>query len=72
MNLLTKKILEYQKKKLLEAKENLKTHKHRKIKLDAMDSGQFFNEIQQEEKMIAIWEKNIKKIKNEIQKLQKL
>lgn len=67
MNFLAKKVLEYQKKKLVEAEEKLRYHIRRKENRDSENS----KEIESEAKMINIWNNNIEKIKKEIEKIQK-
>lgn len=70
MNFITKKILEYQKKKLSEAENNLKNHLTNKESLKIKSAENYSKEIENEEKMIQIWTKNIEKIKHEIKKIQ--
>jgi len=68
MGLFTKKILEYQQKKLVEAKNNLQSHLTRKEQLQEITGSD--KELANEEKMIKIWTKNIEKITHEINKIQ--
>lgn len=70
LNFLAKKVLEYQKKKLSEAEERLSYHLSRKKDLENMTMKNITKEIQNEEKMIQIWNNNIEKIKSEIKKIQ--
>ena len=63
----TKKVLEYQQKKLVEAQNSLQSHLDKKEELK--DTGTD-KEITHEEKMIKIWSTNIGKIKQAITKLQ--
>jgi len=67
MGLLTKKILEYQQKKLVQAENSLKSHISKKEQLKEIGSDK---EIANQDKMIKIWSSNIEKIKREINKLQ--
>ncbi|MCV0411598.1 hypothetical protein [Nitrosarchaeum sp.] len=67
MGLLTKKILEYQQKKLVQAENSLKSHICKKEQLKETGSDK---EIANQDKMIKIWSNNIEKIKREINKLQ--
>lgn len=68
MGLITKKILEYQQKKLVQAENMLQAHIARKEQLKGIGSEK---EIVNQDKMIKIWSTNIEKIKREINKLQK-
>lgn len=68
MGLITKKILEYQQKKLMQAENTFKTHIARKEQLKGNGSEK---EIVNQDKMIKIWSVNIEKIKREINKIQK-
>jgi hypothetical protein len=63
----TKKVLEYQQKKLVEAQNNLQSHLDKKEELKGTGTDK---EITHEEKMIKIWSTNIEKIKQSINKLQ--
>ncbi|MFB5637328.1 MAG: hypothetical protein ACE5RF_02865, partial [Nitrosarchaeum sp.] len=60
MNIFTKKVLEYQQKKLKEAQNNLQSHITKKEQLKETKSDK---EIANEQKMIEIWSKNVEKIK---------
>jgi hypothetical protein len=68
LNFLAKKVLEYQQKKLAEAEKNLQYHLAKKEQLKSINQEK--KEIEKEEKMINIWNKNIVKIKQEIKKIQ--
>ena len=68
MGLFTKKILEYQQQKLVEAKNNLQSHLTKKEQLQGITGSD--KELANEEKMIKIWTKNIEKITYEINKVQ--
>lgn len=68
MGLFTKKILEYQQKKLDEAKHNLQSHLTKKEQLLGILGSD--KELAYEEKMIKIWTKNIDRITQEINKVQ--
>lgn len=67
MGLLTKKILEYQQKKLGQAENLLKSHIAKKKQLEEIGSEK---DITNQDKMIKIWSTNIEKIKREINKIQ--
>ncbi|QUC65534.1 hypothetical protein NsoK4_04670 [Nitrosopumilus sp. K4] len=68
MNFLSKKILEYHKKKLAEAQDNLKYHISRKEQLKDIPENSI--ESKNQEKMIKIWSNNVEKIKKEIKKIK--
>ena len=68
MNLFTKKVLEYQKKKLVEAESNLQLHLTKKEQLKVITGSD--KDIENEDKMIKIWSANIEKIKREINKVR--
>lgn len=68
MNFLSKKILEYQEKKLKESEKTLHEHLENKQRLKA--SGGSEKEIEHEERLIKIWSNNIEKIKTEMRKIQ--
>ncbi len=68
MNFLSKKVLQYHQKKLLEAENKLKYHISKKNQLE--EDNDHSSKITNEEKMIEIWSSNIEKIKNEIKKIQ--
>ena len=67
MGLFTKKILEYQQKKLVQAENSLKFHISKKEQL--IETG-LDKEVVNQDKMIKIWSSNIEKIKREINKIQ--
>jgi hypothetical protein len=67
VGLFIKKVLEYQKKKLVEAESNLQFHLTQKKQNGITGSDK---EIANEEKMIKIWSANIEKIKLEINKIR--
>ena len=71
LNFLTKKVLEYQQKKLVEAEKNLKYHLAKKEQLKEITGIKDKKEIKLEEDMVKIWTKNVLKIKQEIKKIQK-
>ena len=68
MDLFTKKVLEYQKKKLVEAESNLQLHLTKKEQLKVITGSD--KDIENEDKMIKIWSANIEKIKREINKVR--
>ena len=68
MNFLSKKVLEYQEKKLKESEKTLHEHLDNKKRLES--SGGSSKEIEHEEKLIKIWSNNIEKIKTEMKKIQ--
>lgn len=70
LNFLSKKVLDFQIKKLTEAENNLKEHVYKKEQLEEIQSTETKNELLKEEKMIKIWTKNIDKIKHEINKIK--
>lgn len=67
MGFFTKKILEYQQKKLVQAENTLKSHIAKKEQLKERGSEK---DMADQDKMIKIWSTNIEKIKREINKLQ--
>ena len=67
MNFVSKKVLEFQKKKLVSAEETLKNYIDEMKKLENTDDT---NELENCEKMIKIWTDNIEKIKKEIKKIE--
>ncbi len=69
MNFLSKKVLEYQQKKLSEAENNLQYHISKKEQLEGLSSTDK-NTIENEEKLIKIWTKNVEKLKKEIKKIE--
>jgi len=71
LNFVTKKILDYQIKKLTESENKLKTHITKKKELEKnQTSNNIKKDIINEEEMIRIWTKNVNKIKLEIKKIQ--
>ena len=69
MNFITKKVLEFQYKKLSDSEKRLNQHIENKESLINSDSDSK-KEIEKLEKYIAIWNKNIQKIKKEIKKIE--
>ncbi|MCV0393074.1 MAG: hypothetical protein K5790_07270 [Nitrosopumilus sp.] len=69
MNFITKKVLEFQYKKLEDSKKRLNQHVEKRDCLinSNSDSKQ---EIEKLEKYIGIWTKNIQKIEKEIKKIE--
>lgn len=68
MNFFSKKVLEYQKKKLAEAQITLQNHISRKKQI--RNTFENTKEIEKQDKMIEIWTNNIEKLKKEIKKLE--
>lgn len=68
MGLFTKKVLEYQQKKLVEAENKFQYHLTKKEQLQRITGSD--KEIANEDKMIKIWGTNIEKIKREINKVK--
>ena len=69
MNFITKKVLEFQYKKLTDSEKRLNQHLEKKESLINSNSDSK-KEIEKIEKYIAIWNKNIQKIKKEIKKIE--
>ena len=69
MNFITKKVLEFQYKKLDDSKKRLNQHMEKRNSLinSNYDSKK---EIEKIEKYIGIWNKNIQKIEKEIKKIE--
>ena len=67
MNFITKKVLEFQYKKLDDSKKRLNQHLEKRDSLINSDSKK---EIEKIEKYIGIWNKNIQKIEKEIKKIE--
>ena len=69
MNFITKKVLEFQYKKLDDSKKRLNQHIEKRNSLinSNYDSKK---EIEKIEKYIGIWNKNIQKIEKEIKKIE--
>lgn len=65
MNFITKKVLDFQYKKLADSEKRLNQHLEKKETLDV--SSKEYEKVQ---KYIAIWQKNIDKIKKEIKKIE--
>ena len=70
MNFLSKKVLELQQKKLSEAENNLQYHISKKEQLEELSTTDK-KAIDNEEKLIKIWTKNVEKLKKEIKKIEK-
>lgn len=68
MNFITKKVLEFQYKKLDDSKKRLKQHLEKRDSL--INSNSDSKEIEKIEKYIGIWNKNIQKIEREIKKIE--
>lgn len=68
MNFITKKVLEFQYKKLDDSKKRLKQHLEKRDSL--INSNSDSKEIEKIEKYIGIWNKNIQKIEKEIKKIE--
>ena len=78
MEFLKKRVKKYQEKKLDEALSKVKFHTKMKIQLEneilktkGSDQNLIKKEISFHEKMLSIWENNTKKIKNEMNKIDK-
>ena len=77
LNFLTDKVRKYQEKKLNDAIQKLKLHQKIKkcleleLKTTNDKSDSITKEITAQNEIISIWEKNIIKIKEQIEKLQK-
>lgn len=69
MNFITKKVLEFQYKKLNDSKKRLNQHLEKRDSLINSNSDSK-NEIEKIEKHIGIWTKNIQKIEKEIKKIE--
>jgi len=77
MNFFRDKVKKYQEKKLTEAKQKLEYYKEAKKNLENLlqnsinkDSEEIMKKISKQNEFIEIWNKNIEKIKNELQKLK--
>lgn len=68
MNFITKKVLEFQYKKLDDSKKRLNQHLEKRESLISSDSDS--KELEKIEKYIGIWNKNIQKIEKEIKKIE--
>ena len=75
LNFLKEKVRKYQEKKLVESKEKIKLHTEIKkrleqeLKSDSADTIKLKKEIENQDKFIKIWEKNIESINKQIKKL---
>ena len=69
MNFITKKVLEFQYKKLDDSKKRLNQHIEKR---DSLINSNYDSkkEIEKIEKYIGIWNKNIQKIEKEIKKIE--
>lgn len=67
MNFLSKKVLDFQKKKLESAEETLRKYIKEVEKLENKDNPE---ELENSKKMVKIWRDNIEKIKKEIKKIE--
>ena len=76
MNFLKDKVRKYQEKKLVEAKENLESHikikRQLESQLKALDdkhTQELEQKIENQEKLVAIWKKNVISIEKQLKKL---
>ena len=67
MNFISKKVLDFQKKKLESAEETLRKYIKEVEKLEKEDKPK---ELENSKKIIEIWTDNINKIKKEIKKIE--
>ena len=67
MNFITKKVLEFQYKKLDDSQKRLNQHLEKRESLRNSDDS---SELEKIEKYIGIWKKNIAKIQKEIKKIE--
>ena len=67
LNFISKKVLDFQKKRLVSAEETLRKYIHDVEKLEKEDNPK---ELENCKKMVKIWTDNIKKIKKEIKKIE--
>ena len=67
MNFITKKVLEFQYKKLDDSQKRLNQHLEKRESLRNSDDS---SELEKIEKYIGIWKKNIAKIEKEIKKIE--
>lgn len=67
MNFITKRVLEFQYKKLDDSKKRLNQHLEKRNSLINSNSDKDLEKI---EKYIGIWNKNIQKIEKEIKKIE--
>ncbi|QDI88052.1 hypothetical protein Nisw_00160 [Candidatus Nitrosopumilus sp. SW] len=70
MNFLSKKVLDFQKKKLISAEETLQKHIREMEKLQKIKNVDNVKELENSKKMVKIWTDNIEKIKKEIKKIE--
>ena len=70
LNFLSKKVLDFQKKKLIEAEDTLKKYIHEMEKLEKIENTNNSKELENNKKMIKIWKENIEKIKKVIKKIE--
>ena len=70
MNFLSKKVLDFQKKKLESAEGTLKKYIQEIERLEKIKNSDNSKEIKNNQKMIKIWTENIEKIKKEIKKIE--
>ena len=69
MNFITKKVLEFQYKKLEDSKKRLNQHLEKRESLINSNSDSE-KDLEKIEKYIGIWNKNIQKIEKEIKKIE--
>ena len=67
MNFISKKVLDFQKKKLVSAEETLKKYTQEMKRFENTDN---LKESENCKNMIKIWTENIEKIKKEIKKIE--
>lgn len=67
MNFISKKVLDFQKKKLESSEETLRKYIKEVKKLENKDNPK---ELENSKKMVKIWTDNIEKIKKEIKKIE--
>lgn len=67
MNFLSKKVLDFQKKKLESAEETLKKYIDEVKRLENSNNS---DGLENSKKMVKIWTNNIEKIKKEIKKIE--
>jgi len=70
LNFVSKKVLDYQKKKLVSAEEILKHHIHEIEELEKIKNTDSSKELENHRKMVKIWTENIERIKKEIEKIE--
>lgn len=75
LNFLKEKVRKYQEKKLEESKEKIRFHTETKKRLenelisDSASASKLKKEIEKQDKLIKIWEKNVDSINKQIKKL---